>query len=172
MLGVFISQHNKVIKPVDGIYSLQSDVFNFHFESKNLEGFLLGATIDEEVYRAAIGEADLEVNWFFESGMAEELLNPHHTLFISNDAPSYWYFADANDHRLNMGSYGHTGQWNGIRTVSNLYDVASEKYISMHEFKDKLYVFLYKPVYDEDYSLIAKTVLFHSVIAFSKPHIQ
>ncbi len=165
-LDVTITQNNQTIQAKDAVYTLKPGAFDFNFTGHNIEGFLIGATLDEDVYRSALGEADLEVNWFEESGMAEELFNPHKKLIISNDAPSYWYFTDAQDHRMNKGAKGTVKQWKGQRTISKLQDINRQREINLDKFKGKIYLFMYSPMYDEDYNLTDAVVLFQGELRF------
>lgn len=152
-LDLKIYQNNKEVIPTNqNIFILSKNAFTIQFEVKNLNGFLVGITQDEDVYQSAIGEGDLEVAWFSNTGMAEELFNKNYELLISNDAPSYWYYEAENDHRFDKTPTGNTSHWFGKRTVKNLYNVMTEKTVGIKKNTQPIYMFFYTTEYmDDDY---------------------
>jgi len=163
---VDILQNQQSVPRVNDSYHLKKGTIDFLFKVQHLEGFLLGVTLDEDVYEAALGRNDLEVSWFENTGMAEAYFNESKKLFISNDAPSYWYFTDENDHRFNLGAQGTAEDWVGIRTIRLLDDLLGQKSISLDRFKGNLYIIMYTPIYDKDYRLKDKKILFHASLKF------
>lgn len=49
---------------------------------------------------AADGRPLADIPGFHETGMAEWLFNKQHAVFVEDRAPSFWYFATADDHRF------------------------------------------------------------------------
>ena len=162
-----IVQNNQYIQPLNTVYELESAPFSFVVKGNETEGFLVGATFDEDVYRSAMGEADLEVAWFEATGMAEELFNKKQKMFVSNDAPSYWYYTTVNDHRFDKGAKGDFQEWNAERTVATFDMIDVDKNMKVHKFKDSLFVYMYQPIYDEDYNLIDRILIFNAELKFS-----
>lgn len=167
-INVQILQNNQYLSSVNNVYELKSDEFSFVIEGEKSEGFLVGATFDEDVYRSAKGEADLEVAWFEATGMAEELFNKGKKMFVSNNAPSYWYFTDATDHRFDKKSKGNFDKWNAKRTIESFEVIELDKTIHVNKFKESLYIYMYQPIYDEAYNLVDRILIFNGELKFSK----
>ncbi|WP_164112414.1 MULTISPECIES: hypothetical protein [Sphingobacterium] len=168
-LDVKIIQDGKVVFPRDGLYVLTPKSFSFEIRSTGVEGFLVGVTTDEYIYKSALGKADQEVMWFEETGMAESLFNADKEVFVSDEAPSYWYFTSAEDHRFDLGTGGTTTSWQAFRTVNSFYDMATGGSVSVKKIKKPLYFFFYLPVYDEDYNLVDKKCLFNAQLNWARP---
>lgn len=153
-LDVKVIQDGKVLVPDKDVYHLAPRSFSFQIRSTDAEGFLVGITTDEHLYKSALGEADLEVMWFGETGMAEPLFNKNKEILISDEAPSYWYFTSTEDHRFDLGANGNEKSWQAFRTVSSFYFPDTEQVVSVEKMKKNVYLFFYYPQYDKDYSLI------------------
>lgn len=150
-LNIKILQNNKEIHPIDqNIYQLKKEEFTLQFEGININSFLIGITQDEDVYLSAIGEANLEVEWFHNTGMAEDLFNKNKEMFISNEAPSYWYFDSKNDHRFDKNPTGNLSNWQASRTVKYLYNLSTEKKIAVKNNLKPIYMFFYTAEYIND----------------------
>ena len=161
-----VLQGGKIIKPNELVYHLKSKPISLQIEANNLNGFLVGATFDEDVYKSALGVADLEVNWFEETGMAEELFNSDKSMFVSNDAPSYWYYISKDDHRFDKDPKSTNSGWVGVKTINSLYDIVNGSDIDLKSFKKSIYLFIYKPYYNNEHELENKDVLFHAELRF------
>lgn len=142
-INVKVEQFGKNVDVVDGVCELKSDIFTLHFNVENMEAFLVGATFDEDVYRSAKGETDLEVPWFESTGMAEEFFNTEKQILISNDAPSYWYFDSINDHRFDRSPVGDLGNWTASRTTEKFFDLARDASVSVRGYHGFLYLCFY-----------------------------
>lgn len=167
-IDVGIFQNGKPIKNDNHVFHLKGDEFSFQITSKGYEGFLLGATLEEDLYRSALGDADLDVNWFAETGMAEAMFNEDKSMFVSDEAPSYWYYTDKKDHRFDHDPLLISGGWEGSRTIKTFYDIVQEKEISVVGFKKSLFVYFYAPIYNDDYELIDRKELFHAELRFDR----
>lgn len=163
-LKVRVFQDNKEVVAENDTYTLSKKTFAFQIESKGAEGFLVGATTDEDVYKSALGEADLEVAWFDNTGMAESLFNAEKRMFISNDAPSYWYFSSAKDHRMDPNPKGDATNWVGRRSIQGFDIIEEDRAISVKDLRKPLFLLFYAPTYDADYNLIDKKILFKAVL--------
>ncbi|AQX06020.1 hypothetical protein KRE40_06050 [Elizabethkingia meningoseptica] len=166
-LKVVVKQNGKVIEPVDNIYELKKSTFQFEVTSTNLEGFLIGATTDENIYNAAVDTYNPEVPWFQNTGMAEELYNKDKELLLMDTAPSYWYFTDAKDHRFDKNPKGNLKKWTATRTITKFYDVMVAQPVDLKDFEGSTYVLMYEPVYNNEYDLTGKKNLFNAVLKFT-----
>lgn len=165
-LKVVIKQDGKVIEPVNDVYKLKKSAFVFEITATNLEGFLIGATTNKDIYAAALGLYNQEVPWFQNTGMAEELYNKDKELFLMDSAPSYWYYTDAKDHRFDKTPKGNVKQWTATRTITRFYDVMVDQAINLKDFDGSAFLFMYEPVYNEEYDLIGKKNLFQAALRF------
>ncbi|GJN60512.1 hypothetical protein CMT52_02830 [Elizabethkingia anophelis] len=165
-LKVVIKQDGKVVQPVNNVYELKKSTFQFEITSTNLEGFLIGATTDESIYTNAVTPYNPEVAWFQNTGMAEELYNKDNEMFLMDQAPSYWYFTDAKDHRFDKTPKGNLKQWTATRTITRFYDIMVDQPISLKDFNGNAYVLMYEPVYNDEYDLIGKKNLFQGELKF------
>lgn len=165
-LKVVIKQDGKVIEPTNDVYELKKSPFQFEITSTNLEGFLIGATTDENIYRSAVGLYNPEVPWFQNTGMAEELYNKDKEMFLMDQAPSYWYYTDAKDHRFDKNPKGNLKQWTATRTITRFYDIITDQAMDLKDFAGSTYVLMYEPKYNTEYDLIGKKNLFQAVLRF------
>ena len=165
-LQVTIKQNGKVIQPVDQVYNLKKSPFQIEITAKNIEGFLVGATTDEVLYSAATNGLDFNVEWYQNTGMAEELYNKDKEIFLMDSAPSYWYFTDVNDHRFDRNPKGNSTQWTATRTVNRFYDIMTDRAFPLKNFEGDVFLLFYEPTYNENYNLIDKKDLFQGILTF------
>lgn len=165
-LKVVIKQDGKVIQPVNDVYELKKSPFLFEFTSANLEGFLVGATTNKDIYAGALGVLNTEVPWFQNTGMAEELYNKDKEMFLMDSAPSYWYYTDAKDHRFDKTPKGNAKQWTGTRTITRFYDIMVDQPINLKDFNGSVFILMYQPVYNDEYDLVDKKNLFQAALKF------
>lgn len=149
-LTVKVFQFGKEIKAVNSVYQLKSDEFSLQFNAENTNAFLIGSTFDDDVYRSAKGDADLEVTWFQSTGMAEGIFNNEKQILISNEAPSYWYYETKEDHRFDKNPIGNQKKWSATRSITNLYDLSNDQEIKVKDFKKSLYLIFYNNKNDSD----------------------
>ncbi|WBV60898.1 hypothetical protein PFY12_01970 [Chryseobacterium camelliae] len=165
-LKVVIKQDGKVIKPVNDVYELKKSAFQFEITSTDLEGFLIGATADENIYASAVDLYNPEVQWFQNTGMAEELYNKDKEMYLMDQAPSYWYYTDTKDHRFDKTPKGNLKQWTATRTITRFYDIMVDQPVNLKDFVGNAYVLMYHPVYNDEYDLIGKKNLFNATLKF------
>lgn len=165
-LKVVIKQDGKVIQPVNDVYELKKSPFLFEITSANLEGFLVGATTNKDIYAGALGVLNTEVPWFQNTGMAEELYNKDKEMFLMDSAPSYWYYTDAKDHRFDKTPKGNAKQWTGTRTITRFYDIMVDQPINLKDFNGSVFILMYQPVYNDEYDLVDKKNLFQAALKF------
>lgn len=165
-LKVIIKQDGKVIKPVNNVYVLKKSTFLFEITSNNLDGFLIGATMNKDIYTSALGLYNADVPWFQNTGMAEELFNKDKELFLMDQAPSYWYYNDAKDHRFDQNPKGNSKQWTATRTITRFYDIMVDQAIDLKDFNGNAYILMYEPTYNDEYDLIGKKNLFQAELKF------
>lgn len=162
-LKVVVKQDGKVIDPVDNVIQLKKHVFQFEIVSTDLEGFLVASTLDKGLFEEAVDYSNTEIEWFQNTGMAEELYNENKELVIMDYAPSYWYYTDKNDHRFDRNPKRNTAnKWTATRTFEKLYSVESEVTYDFNELDDdfSVYILMYAPEYNDDYDFIGKKNLF------------
>ena len=167
-LDVQIKQDGQIINSQDGVYHLKKKEFAYVVNAKDIEGFLVGATFDESIYKNAIGPFNPTVTWFQNTGMAEELYNLEKDMTITDEAPSYWYYTDARDHRFDKTPKGNLKNWSGTRTVKQVFDVAEGIPQTISEINKPIYVIFYEAKNDENYEVIGKKNLFHATLKFDK----
>ncbi|WP_336960756.1 hypothetical protein [Chryseobacterium contaminans] len=165
-LKVVIKQDGKVIEPVNDVYDLKKSPFVFEFTASNLEGFLVGATTNKDIYAGAIGVFNTEVPWFQSTGMAEEVYNKDKEMFLMDSAPSYWYYTNLKDHRFDKNPKGNLKQWTASRTVTRFYDVMVAQPLNLKDIDGRVYVLMYEPAYNEEYDLTGKKNLFQATLRF------
>lgn len=165
-LKVVIKQDGKVIQPVNDVYELKKSPFLFEITSNNLEGFLVGATTNKDIYAGALGLLNTEVPWFQNTGMAEELYNKDKEMFLMDSAPSYWYYTDAKDHRFDKNPKGSAKQWTATRTITRFYDIMMDQPINLKDFDGRVFLLMYQPEYNDEYDLIGKKNLFQAALKF------
>ena len=165
-LKVVIKQDGKVIEPVNDVYELKKSPFLFEITSANLEGFLVGATTNKEIYAGAVGPFTSEVPWFQNTGMAEELYNKDKEMFLIDSAPSYWYYTDAKDHRFDKNPKGNAKQWTATRTITRFYDIMVDQPINLKDFDGRVFLLMYQPEYNDEYDLTGKKNLFQATLRF------
>ncbi|WP_232816287.1 hypothetical protein [Chryseobacterium capnotolerans] len=161
-----IKQDGKVIEPVNDVYDLKKSPFVFEFTSTNLEGFLVGATTNKDIYAGALGLINTEVPWFQSTGMAEELYNKDKEMFLMDSAPSYWYYTDVKDHRFDKNPKGTLKQWTATRTITRFYDIMVDQPVNLKDFDGSVFLFMYQPEYNDEYDLIGKKNLFQAALRF------
>lgn len=165
-LKVVIKQDGKVVQPVNDVYELKKSTFLFEITSTNLEGFLVGATTNKDIYAGALGQLNTEVPWFQNTGMAEELYNKDKEMFLMDSAPSYWYYTDAKDHRFDKNPKGNAKQWTATRTITRFYDIMVDQPIQLKDFDGRVFILMYQPEYNDEYDFIGKKNLFHAALKF------
>jgi len=111
------------------------------------EGVLIGATFDQDLYRSAIGEADLEVPWFGDTGMADDMFNDEKSLMISDEAPSYWFYTSKEEHRFDHDPQESNGRYLGTRTIANLALLDPYRLVPIQRVKKTLYLVFYESNY-------------------------
>ncbi|WP_276964245.1 hypothetical protein [Chryseobacterium sp.] len=165
-LKVVIKQDGKVIEPVNDVYELKKSPFLFEITSANLEGFLVGATTNKDIYAGALGILNTEIPWFQNTGMAEELYNKDKEMFLMDSAPSYWYYTDEKDHRFDKNPTGNAKQWTATRTITRFYDIMADQPINVKDFDGSVFMLMYQPVYNDEYDLVDKKNLFQAALKF------
>jgi hypothetical protein len=166
-IQVEVKQNGKIVTMDNGVINLKSGEFAFEVESFSVESFLVGATFDKDLYRSAIGEADLEVPWFENTAFADEMYNPNKELIVSDEAPSYWFYTNANDHRFDKNPKGNTEHWIGNRTIKILNNLSNYETIPLTKYKGSVFVYFYTPIYDEDYNMTEVIIHYQAELKFN-----
>lgn len=103
-------------------------------------GILLSASYEKQTFNAAKKGKHLDkLKGFRPTGMAENNFNPDNEILISDEAPSYWFYSDDEDHRFNEVVKLENG-FKCKRTVGKAYDVKTKKSLSLKEINAPLYL--------------------------------
>lgn len=165
-LKVVVKQNGKAVKSVDDVYVLKKSTFQFEIQADQIEGFLLGVTTDENHFGEAVDFLEPDEPWFQNTGMAEVLYNQNQELYLMETAPSYWYYTDENDHRFDRNPIGTAEKWTGTRTITKLYDITAQQEVALKDIETSLYIYMYDPEYDDNYTMIGKKTLFFGELKF------
>ncbi|MCT1525959.1 hypothetical protein [Sphingobacterium hotanense] len=157
-VSIKVKQDYKLVASVNHSLTLSKSPFKLMFHVKELESFCIAFTSDEDVYRSAIGEADLEVMWFENTGMAEGLFNEDKTMMLSNEAPSYWFYSSLEEHRFDKHPQGTIKEWTAERSIENFLDVDQDENYSVKQINRPIFYVVYVPQYDEYYNQIDKKI--------------
>lgn len=165
-IEVQIKQNGKIIHPKNNVYELEKAPFQFEIDAEKVEGFLIGATFDKAHYLQAKDSFQPEDLWFQNPGIYEDLFNTSKELYFMDEASSYWYFTEKQDHRFDRTPQGTPTHWSATRTVAQLYDVLSVETVQLKEVNKSLYMLMFLPQYNEDYDVINKENLFSAELRF------
>lgn len=132
---------------------LQKDAFTLVFYFPDREGILVNASVTPESFeRARAGRAFKEISGFSDLGMAEEAFNPRALLLLSTQAPHFWYYANAAEHRFN-----EVQEENGLlvcrRIVANvMYRDTTKQLLPLRQMPEQaLYLVFMKTEWTKDY---------------------
>ena len=134
----------------DNIVHLKKKPFQIQIANVIDEGVLVGATFDQDLYHSAIGEADLEVMWFDNTGMADELFNKEQSVMLSDEAPNYWFYSAKDDHRFDRDPKESNGRYIGTRTISKLALLDPYRMLPLKNVKQNLYMLFYTSTYNTE----------------------
>ncbi len=146
---VAIYQDGKLLpKDANNTVRLQKAAFQIQIEHRIDEGVLVGATFDADLFRSAIGEADLEVSWYENTGMAEGLFNTDKAIIQSDEAPSYWFYSSKSEHRFDKQPKVVNGRYIGQRTIANFAFLDPYGLVPIAQIQKDLYLVFYEADYD------------------------
>lgn len=166
-LKVVVKQNGKIVKPVSDVYMLKKQAFQFEIKADHIEGFLVGVTTDENHFGEAVDFFEPDEPWFQNTGMAEGLFNANKELYLMETAPSYWYYTAKNDHRFDRDPIGTAEQWTSTRSITKLYDITAEQEVALKDIETSIYIYMFDPEYDDDYSMSGKKTLFFGELRFT-----
>jgi len=137
---VVIEQNGKLIEPKNGVVSIDKSEFNIIFEFNNPMGLLINGSFKKKTYKlASKGKHKSNLPGFQSTGMAEGLLNPGKEIFISDDAPNYWFYDDDKKNRFNSIEKVD-GKLFCRRIIKNLYDVDTKATTIVENVEQPLYL--------------------------------
>ena len=137
---VILEQNGKSIVPVNNVVTLDKSEFSLVFEFDAPKGLLINASFDKTTYQQAKqGESISTLQGFENTGMAEGLFNDSEEIFISDNAPSYWFYEDEERHRFNS-TEKKEGKIICKRIINNLYDIKSGENIKVEAAAQPLYL--------------------------------
>jgi hypothetical protein len=98
---VRFAQNDQWLDITDDAVTLERAPFVIVLLLREPGGVLVNVSANPATFRPAQTGAALEaLRGFSETGMAEWLFNKERELFVVDEAPSYWYFTSADDHRF------------------------------------------------------------------------
>ncbi|MEJ5056194.1 hypothetical protein [Sphingobacterium sp. MYb382] len=146
----FIQDGQKVPLAENNTVNLKKKPFQIQLSHILDEGVLIGATFDKDLYRSAMGDADLEVMWFSNTGMADDMFNDDKSLMMSDEAPSYWFYTSKEQHRFDHDPKESNGRYLGTRTIENLALLDPYRMVPIKNVKKNLYLVFYESSYDAE----------------------
>ena len=137
---VTLEQNGKSIVPVNNVVTLDKSEFSLVFEFNAPMGLLINASFDNTTYQQAMeGKPKSSLLGFENTGMAEGLFNDSEEIFLSDEAPSYWFYEDEETHRFNS-TEKKEGKIICKRTINNLYDINVGENIKIEAVTQPLYL--------------------------------
>ena len=137
---VILEQNGKSIVPVNNVVTLDKSEFSLVFEFDAPMGLLINASFDKTTYQQAKeGKPKSTLQGFENTGMAEGLFNDSEEIFLSDEAPSYWFYEDETAHRFNTIEKKE-GKIICKRTINNLYDINAGENIKVEAVGQSLYL--------------------------------
>lgn len=166
VLKVKILQNGEEVLPSNNVYNLKREEFTINFTSNNIEGFLVGATLDLNIYKFALENINAEISWFSNTGVADGLYNPDKSMFILDDAPSYWYYSSKRDHRFDKNPKGTPTNYISNRTISSFENLNTNQIINLKTIGQPVYLYFYNVDRDDNYNIINVENYFHGQLNF------
>ena len=100
--AIGFQQDGKVIPVENQQVILKKKTFTIILYFTQPEGVLVNASFYPKSFeQARMGIPLKDIAGFSDLGMAEEAFNPKTLLMLSSEAPHYWYYHNATDHRFN-----------------------------------------------------------------------
>lgn len=165
-VSVVIKQNGKALALTNGVVHLKNTDFVFEVKANQTEGVFVAATYDKALYLSAIGEAELDVPWFENTAMADDMYNPNKEIVISDELPNYWFYTNAKEHRFDKHPKGTSTQYTATRTIHQFNDLANYEVTTVANINKPVYVFLYVPTYNDNYDLVGVTPVFNAELKF------
>lgn len=137
---VTVEQFGQIIEPKRNTVKLDKAEFSIVLEFSEPMGLLISGAFDKKTFMLASKNIPKsELPGFFNTGMAEGLLNPNKVILISEDSPSYWFYDDNENHRFD---YVETINDTIIckRTIHNFYDVNSKMNMKVENIDKPFYL--------------------------------
>lgn len=165
---ISIMQNGQIIEIVDNTAVIKRNNFSVIIKFRNPDGILINASFNPESYNnAIIGNPLSELKGFKSTGIADVLFNPEGSLFISDEAPNYWYYTNENDHRFNSVTKLETEIicQRDIKKIINIDDNSETDIINLE--KDGIYLVFIKSYWSEDFTKQVETARKTLQIKFS-----
>ncbi len=138
--SVTIEQNGEKKNIENNTVVLGQGTFDIVFEFSEPMGLLVNASFSKKTFELASKNEHLDkLPGFEETGMAEGILNSEKEVFVSYNAPNYWYYDTDEQNRFN--SVYRTV--NGIvckRTIESFYDTDSKTRIKVTDAEKPLYL--------------------------------
>lgn len=154
IINMSIQQNGETAEFSDNTVQLRRAPFAFYFTFPQPDGILIHASMDNSTYlKAESGKPLAELPGFVNTSISEELFNKDSFLYLSDDAPSYWYYTDETDHRFNSVTTDEAG-YTCRRDIKNIIDITTgrDKLASGKMNGDTIYIVIIKSDWNKDYS--------------------
>jgi len=153
-IDLYLEQDGRIINIIDDTAMINRKQFRFVFSFRQPDGILLNASFEPASYESAASGTPVEnIPGFSNTGIAEEPFNPEYQMFISNDSPNYWYYADETDSRFDSVTKDETG-FKCRRTISSFIELqgkAEKKEISKLKH-DTIYIVISMIEWNDDFT--------------------
>lgn len=137
---VSIKQNGKTQKIEDHTVVLSPKAFDIVLNFSEPMGVLVNASFGKKTFKnAQKGKPMDKLPGFSQTAMAGGLLNQERDLFLSEDAPNFWFYDDAEHNRFNEVAKTDTGLV-CVRTIEHLFDPKSQEYINITNVDQPLYL--------------------------------
>lgn len=154
IITMSIKQNDETVEIMDNTVQLRRAPFSFLFNFTQPDGLLVHASMDNSTYlKAESGKPLSELPGFKNTSISEELFNKESVLYLSDDAPSYWYYTDETDSRFNSVQHEETG-FTCRRDIKSIIDVTTgkNKLVSGQMKGDTIYIVIIKADWNKDYT--------------------
>lgn len=129
---------------------LEKRDFQIQVEGEVGQGVLVGTTFDDAIYYGAIGVSDNEsIDWFANTGMAEELYNNSKSIIVNDEAPSYWFYSSKDEHRFDEAPVVIKNIFIGTRSIANIAALDPYRLVPLDQLDDDLFIVFYQVEYGE-----------------------
>lgn len=119
---ITIEQNSEQKIIINNTVELKPGPFDIVLELSEPMGLIINASFSKKTFKLALKNKHLDkLPGFQETGMSEGFFNEDKEIFISDNAPNYWYYDTENENRFN--SFEKVGK--SIickRTIENLYE--------------------------------------------------
>ena len=138
--SVTITQNGQEQVNSNNIVTINKDTFDIVFKFSEPMGILVNASFDKKTFKLASKNKHLDLLHGFQStGMSEGLFNTDREIFISENAPNYWYYETDEENRFNR-SEKNNNEIICKRTIENIFEPDLGTKIKVTEVNSPLFL--------------------------------